>query len=477
MLGHRKLMLAAIRELRGGTPAPEPAGEAPPQEAAEAAEDAPAAQPEEIPVAAKEPAAAPAPVPLAAPAPVPAAHIPAPAVGAVPVPKPTIWKRIFNQKFLFISIVAHLVFGLIATAFVVQSVVQRKLTFTAAPPSPSPGQRAAEHRVQMAQKRKTMSMPTQSKRITTTGISKVALPDMPSMPGMVAPTKLSGMAGSVSFGQGMGGGGIGGGTGKGAGGGTIPFFGFRGKQEGGLVGTFYDLKQTPDRKPTDMASPPGEQMDPDGPLSQLYMEVVRKFSKTWHSSVLRKYFQAPTKLVASQVFIPYLSAEEAPKAFDVEKECQPRRWLVHYQGTILPPRDGRFRFVGRADDILLVRCKGRNVLDASLPGRVVDPDANETEEAARSGTDPDLPLAAGRWIEMRKGEPTSIEVLVGENPGGLFGAWLMIEEKGAEKGGGGFSVFQLKEGKIPEGNVPRHAGTILFGVGASGRPSSLLPPR
>src|SRR5207244_9901796 len=53
----------------------------------------------------------------------------------------------------------------------------RKLTFKGGPPSPNPSTRALEHKVQMAKKQSTMSAPSLAKRITTTGLAKVALPE------------------------------------------------------------------------------------------------------------------------------------------------------------------------------------------------------------------------------------------------------------------------------------------------------------
>lgn len=121
------------------------------------------------------------------------------------------WKT-FGGRFLIISIAAHLLFGMVATYMVVQTIqAKRKLTFKAGPPSPNPNQRAIEHKVSMAKKQSTMSAPVQAKRITTTGISKVALPAMPTMPGVnaAAPGKMAGTGGAgvgVDSAVGMGGG-------------------------------------------------------------------------------------------------------------------------------------------------------------------------------------------------------------------------------------------------------------------------------
>ena len=105
----------------------------------------------------------------------------APEILHVPAePSRTLWQRVANSRFLFISILVHLVFALGATAYVVQTIVaKRKLTFISAPPSPNPNTRALEHQVQMAKKQQTMSAPAMPKRIVSTGLAKVSLPEMP----------------------------------------------------------------------------------------------------------------------------------------------------------------------------------------------------------------------------------------------------------------------------------------------------------
>src|ERR1041385_2064642 len=159
------------------------------------------------------------------------------------------WERT-SGKFLMISVGAHLLFGIIAAVFVVQHIqTTRKLTFKGGPPSPNPSTRALEHKVQMAKKQSTMSAPALVKKITTTGVSKVSLPDMPAMPKLAAPpVKMAGAGGTdVSFNTGS----MTASGGSGAGGAAVPFFGFRESKGGGsLVGKFYDLKQLKNGTPS-----------------------------------------------------------------------------------------------------------------------------------------------------------------------------------------------------------------------------------
>ena len=176
---------------------------------------------------------------------------PSPGCTAAAPPRRSLWARLRNSRFLFISIIVHVIFGLVAAIYVVQVYSPaRKLTFKGGPPSPNRSERSIEHKVQMAKKQSTMSAPAVTKRIVTTGIAKVTLPDMPDMPQTndAAPMKMAGVGGA----------GIGaptaltGGEGSQGGGGPISFFGLRETGSGSFAGTLYDLKQTQTHRSTDM---------------------------------------------------------------------------------------------------------------------------------------------------------------------------------------------------------------------------------
>ena len=129
-------------------------------------------------------------------------------------------------KVLSIVIGLHLI-GAIGAGYIIVSNIQakRKMTFTGGPPTTNASQRALEHKVAMGKKKNVMSAPAQAKRITTSGLAKVALPDMPALPSAVdvMPSRMAGMGGA-GFGPGGGGGG---GLGSGGGGGNVNFFGLR----------------------------------------------------------------------------------------------------------------------------------------------------------------------------------------------------------------------------------------------------------
>lgn len=59
-------------------------------------------------------------------------------------------------------------------------------------------------------------------------------------------------------------------------------------------------------------------------------------------------------------------------------------------------------------------------------------------------------LTVGDWFKLEPGEPTDLTVLIGEIPGGEFGSYLFIEEKGVDyettsEGRPILPVFKLKD--------------------------------
>ncbi len=188
-----------------------------------------------------------------------------------------------------------------------------------------------------------------------------------------------------------------------------------------LVGTFFDLKQTKDGKPTNMD---------DGK----YIAALNKFAKGWQRNRLNDYFKAPKEKYASFFMLPVMSANAAPKAYGVENIVKPKHWAAFYEGHISAPETGRYRFCGIADDVLLVRVRGRLVIDASYPiwkGKITNWSSDDDNNRK-------IPMVVnehmviGDWFKLTKGKPSEIEVLVGECPGGVFYCQLLIEQKGKE---------------------------------------------
>ena len=496
-LRDRKLLLSAIAKMRAQQDEPELAAPAlplglEPQSASPSITDS-VYQQSSIPIFPSAPLAPlvlqslPEPVPAAAPgrgavSPAIRGEVPVTSEASMPAaarrPQPALpivdhppsqrpfWTRLMASKFLLVSITVHILFALGATYFIVQRVqAKRRVTFQGGPPAVNASKRALEHKVSLAKKKNSGGAPPQAKRVVSAGIAKISLPDLPSVPTVTSVPGMKASMGGAGFGTGMGfgpgsGSSMGGGGGGGAGGLTL--FGFRGAGQG-LIGTFYDLKQTREHKPTDMAGSPNEAVNGDSPPNMRYKQIVGRFVNSWNPSVLEHYFRAPGQMSITQIFIPTIDADAAPKAFGVDKECQPRRWIVHYTGEIVALRSGKFRFIGYGDDMLIIRCKGHNVLDGSIDK--VAAHANENPRIASSGK---FALAAGHWIDAQKDEAMKIDILIGECPGGEFNNFLFVEQEGVQHPPGTYPVFQLRTGDVPEGDAPAHSGTVLFGSKQTG---------
>jgi hypothetical protein len=233
-LGHRKRLLQEIQKLTPGAPAqPEtlrpPAATVPKKPAKTAAP--PVAAQKTVPAARAK--AAPVVAAVAEPpAAVATVQAPVTAVSAARAQKLHRGRlaAFIGGHFLIVSICVHLLFGVGATLYVVQIIqAKRKVTFQNGLPTLNPSARVLEHKVAMAQKKKAGGAPPQARRIASTGLAKVSLPDMPSIPSAttVVPGMMAGMGGA-GFGTGLGfGSGMGSGMGGGGGGGGIGFFGLR----------------------------------------------------------------------------------------------------------------------------------------------------------------------------------------------------------------------------------------------------------
>ncbi len=377
------------------------------------------------------------------------------------LPPPTLWEKItgWRGSFLVLSILFHVILIAVAAFLVVQVVKGReKMKFTAPPPSSAP--KSQEHKVQMAKKKNSMSAPSMSKRITTTSTSaNIALPVV-QMSSSSSPDLMSSVM------SGMGGAGLGAGFGPAGGGSAMPAgglraFGFKGAKGGGLTGTFYDLKQTRDRQPS-----PDIQVGAVGNSMDNHFKIIDDFVKSgWDPAVLDKFFKSKDPIVATQIVIPDMDANLAPQAFGFKNdEVRQSHWIIHYKVTVRAPRSGTFRFLGIADDVMLIRFDKQDVFAAFWPngrfGKIYSPIEKRFND---DGNKDETGFPKGRWFTVEAGKPYQMDVLISEVPGGSFQAHLMIEERGKtyprRKRYPKFStypVFQTKAGTpIPEYVAPK----------------------
>jgi len=163
---------------------------------------------------------------------------------------------------------------------------------------------------------------------------------------------------------------------------------------------------------------------------------------------VKDYYLAEQQVSYTQLLIPTISADEGPKAFQVDKEVQPKGWFVHYTGNISPEEEGFYRFVGRFDDALMVYINERLVLNANW-------DVDHSERVSEEFTDGNFAnkksAVNGSWVSIK--DQVKIDILVGERPGGQIGGGLLVEKRGekyAERSDGSpiiplFSLQPLSE--------------------------------
>jgi len=221
--------------------------------------------------------------------------------------------------------------------------------------------------------------------------------------------------GPLGLGEGDFGDGFGSGSGNGMGSGTT-MFGSAGSG-GGLTGRLFDLKKNREKGPR------AYNQDQD-----FYPVISKLIDRKFSDKMLDDYYLASVKLGFTFLAIPNMDANEGPKAFQAEKEIQPRGWFVHYSGKMDPPEEGMYRFHGMFDDLLIVLVNGKPVLDACWADCL-----NESSLRGQSSQPTFMsgkPTWQGKWVTIKRG--TEITILVGERPGGRLGGTLMVEQKGAK---------------------------------------------
>ncbi|MEC8557092.1 MAG: FecR domain-containing protein [Planctomycetota bacterium] len=105
-------------------------------------------------------------------------------------------------------------------------------------------------------------------------------------------------------------------------------------------------------------------------------------------------------------------------------------WMTWYHGQVTPPRAGRYRFWGYADNHLLVAINGRPVFEGSRR------DSSFKELGIRRTDYPALPcliaragFACGEWVEMGN-DPVQLDILFGEVGGNITSGLLLVEREG-----------------------------------------------
>jgi len=191
-------------------------------------------------------------------------------------------------------------------------------------------------------------------------------------------------------------------------------FGYTGKTEGTLEATLFDMKRNRSGKA----------------ISVNRQGEIREFTDSnWAlSNLTKKFYTAKNKLYSSFWMIPHGPADRAPAAFGVEGDIQPSGIGALYQGTYTPRKNMKMRFVGFADDVLVVRLNGKIVLNGSLNAGYADVPYNRDGPSI-----PGMgPTNTGEWLDLKAGETYDLEILIAEIPGGFFYVWLLYQIEGRD---------------------------------------------
>jgi hypothetical protein len=193
-------------------------------------------------------------------------------------------------------------------------------------------------------------------------------------------------------------------------------FGFSDRLEGDLVGTMYDLKRDARGAPR---------------VSRSYVEDVRTIlGGRMKPQAFSGFHRLPRRLYLSHLFVPYGAATTGPAAFGVQDLMEPTQWVVHYTGELQPRTGGRFRFVGMFDDLLVVAINGRTVLEFLWTGDPSPWAPSDFVDAHPCFAG--KPLVYGDWVALPDDQPTRIDILVGEHPGGRVGGVLLLQQEGVQ---------------------------------------------
>ena len=344
---------------------------------------------------------------------------------------------------LVFSLCLHLCVGLFMGGAVIIKMLEPAKPILEAPPEAvgiEPEKLEYKIKLQKSQKKSSAPMPTPIIADVTSDLSLESI-DL----NLKKPNSTFKLKGSVGETEGNGNG-NGQGDGFGRGGGSelniqLTDFGYKGFVSGTLEGYLYDTKYNSSKKALvskELLGMPSakdfaENSEIVVGMKDYMFSIVKKFtSGSWNPEYLSKrFYRAENKLHASYWVIPLRDARAAPESFGANDAIAPRGIIAHYSGSFVPEESGYFRFVGRADDILVVKLGNRIALDASYENGYSKIDVEKyDQESGYFGMDPSF---CGRWIKWEAGVPMDMDVLVGECPGGDFAAYLLYQKRGEDR--------------------------------------------
>jgi len=246
--------------------------------------------------------------------------------------------------------------------------------------------------------------------------------------------------------------GSGGATGTGNG----SLFGSFGGGSNNFEGTIYDLKIGPDHKGTGMNQ-------------DIYTRVLTDFvANGWNEAAFAPYYKASKKLYTPAIWIPTTPSPDTAKEMGLDNELTPTLWVGWYKAKVMAPQSGKYHFVGFGDDILAVAVNGQLVLDGSVwpvthaAQHMPWPYDGWSRMCGWRGQNYGK-LRVGDSFEVNTIEPVTIDVILGDEPGGFYGAFLLIvdDNKTYPVGPEGvplYPIFQLGSEPINRpGDQPPHS--------------------
>lgn len=209
---------------------------------------------------------------------------------------------------------------------------------------------------------------------------------------------------------------------------------------GAFKGYIFDLKRN--SKGIPLIEPGKFDFTSDNPNSYTVhlTEMLRAWvSKSWSLSELTSnYFLAAEGINRNHFVEQSISVNGVPGSLGVEGKASPGCLLGYFEGQYLVPKAGQYRFLGRADGVLIVRLNNRIMLDASSQAGTF------STFGSQGNTSPLFSVASpgfiGSWMNLRAGQKLKIEVLLGHIHGSKFGSYLLLQAAG---GGGLPQIFSL----------------------------------
>jgi hypothetical protein len=203
-----------------------------------------------------------------------------------------------------------------------------------------------------------------------------------------------------------------------------------------LQGTLYDFTMTQDGKPTtsDLKTAfsshtkvvpglPGVGKITTGGFQSIISDFIKQL---WQPDSDHPCYISPNKIFTQQIFVPVLLDKRAGAAFKSPMSTN-AFWLVHYQAKVASNTDGRFRFIGFGDNVLIVALDGNIVLDAS-DKQYLGLDSMTQVGGMKPGRGSPTPLIAGNWFDLEQSEYHKIDILIGDE-GGTTDSGLFIQPK------------------------------------------------